>query len=444
MKRNTLIVAFLSVLLIFAVSCSKSSSSSSSTTSTSSTTASTPAAPSTGVKITLLNSKGEVQAGLEEIAKVYKNETGVDLEIIACGAGEVPYTKITTMYNSGNAPTMAMLDATDILALAETYAVDLSGERWVAENEGTVMRVNGTLYSFPFCIEGRGIIYNKEAIERYTGETFDPESIRSYDDFAALLQKIRNGGNQYPVFISMEDWSLGAHQLGYVYDTYDGTTAGSEIAIQMLEDGTDPNTMPRFNEFVQTFDLLMEYNYAHRDPLAADYDEGALLLADGTVCFWSNGNWAWPNLAEGGAETDQEFGFLPFFMGNDESDFANNSMQAGATKQVMIDKVQATAAQQQAAKDFLNWLVYNENGQRLLTEACAIIPSSTNNPFQPADPLGRSIVEHMADGRTYSSMFIAPSDHWSVMGAAMQKYLAGRSSKAELANELSAYWVKQK
>lgn len=440
MKRRVFLASLCVAMLVFAVSCSRSSSEGGGAESADL----GPAAPSTGVNITFLNSKGEVQTGLEQIARIYTNRTGVGVEIIACGAGEVPYTRITTMYNSGNAPTMAMLDATDIIALAETYAVDLSNERWVAENENMIMSVNGTLYSFPFCIEGRGIIYNKDAIENYTGETFDPASIRKLDDFAALLQKIRDGGNEYPVFVSMEDWSLGAHQLGYVYDTYDGTTAGSATAIQMLEDGTDPNTMPRFNQFVDTFDLLMEYNYAHADPLAADYDEGALLLADGEVCFWSNGSWAWPNIEEGGATTDQDIGFIPFFMGNDESDFANRCMQAGATKQVMIDKVQATAEQQQAAKDFLNWLVYDEEGQRGLTQTCAIIPSSSNNPFEPVDPLGRSITAHMASGNTYSSMFIAPSDHWAVMGAAMQKYLAGRSSKAELAQALSDYWRGQR
>ena len=41
-----------------------------------------------------------------------------------------------------------------------------------------------------------------------------------------------------PVVISKEDWSLGSHQLGYIYDTYDGTTAGSAEVISKLEDGS--------------------------------------------------------------------------------------------------------------------------------------------------------------------------------------------------------------
>ncbi len=248
---------------------------------------------------------------------------------------------------------------------------------------------------------------------------------------------------KYPVFLAKEDWSLGAHQLGFIYDTYDGTTAGSEKIINDLKGGLDPAKYPRYNEFIDTLDLLVKYNYAHADPLGADYDEGALYLATGDVAFWANGNWAWPNIKEGGASTSDAFGFIPFVLGNDTSDFANNQMQASPTKQVIIDK-DASAEAQQAAKDFLNWLVFDDAGQKALVETCALIPACTNNSYKPGDPLGQDIVAKMAAGKTFSSSFIAPSDHWSAMGAALQKYISGNSSKAEFTKELSSYWTSQK
>lgn len=397
-----------------------------------------------GTSITFLNSKGEVQEPLEEMAAEFEKETGIKTEIIACGAGEVPYTKITTLYNSGNAPTLAMLDTTDIVALAEEYALDLSGEKWTEECKDQLTKINDKVYCFPFCIEGRGLIYNKAAIEKAIGAAFDPSTINSYDALKALLEELRAGGMQYPVILSSEDWSLGAHQLGFIYDTYDGTTAGSSEIITQLKDGLDPLTYDRFNEFVDTINLLNEYNYNYKDPLGADYDQNAMTLADGEVAIWANGCWAWPNIAEGGASADDEYGFLPFVLGNDTADFANNGIQAAASKQVMIDNVQATPEQQAAAKEFLNWIVYNDNGQKMMVEDCAIIPACTNNAYSPLDPLGADIVAKMADGKVYSSSFIAPSDHWSVMGAAMQKYIAGQSTKDELASALSDYWTAQK
>lgn len=397
-----------------------------------------------GTKISFLNSKGEIQSGLEEMAAEFEAQTGISVDIMACGAGEVPYTKITSAYNSGTAPTMAMLDTTDIVALAEEYALDLSGEEWIQECESQVTKVNDTVYSFPFCVEGRGLIYNKAAIEETLGTEFDPATINSYDALAALLSDLRGAGMENPVVISKEDWSLGAHQLGFIYDAYDGTTEGSSEVMEQLKSGSlAPSDYNRFNQFVETMDLLLEYNINGKDPLGALYEQDPIFVADKEAAIWANGVWAWPNLADAGAEADDEYGFLPFILGNDTSDFANTGIQASPTKQVMIDKVQATENEQKAAKEFLNWIVYNEKGQQMLVETCAVIPACTNNAFEPVDPLGKDIKEKMDAGNVYSSCFIAPSDHWSVMGAAMQKYIAGQSSKEELAATLSDYWKAQ-
>lgn len=397
-----------------------------------------------GVQISFLNSKGEIQSGLEEMADAFEQETGIKVDIMACGAGEVPYTKITSAYNSGTAPTMAMLDTTDIIALAEEYAIDLSEEKWTAEAEAQLTKVNGKVYSFPFCVEGRGLVYNKKAIEDTLGGSFDPNSINSYDSLKKLLEDLRAGGMENPVVISKEDWSLGAHQLGYIYDTYDGTTAGSGQVMEQLKSGAlDPAEYARFNEFVDTLDLLLEYNINKKDPLGALYEQDPIFLADGEAAIWANGSWAWPNILDAGAESTDEYGFIPFVLGNDTSDFANTGIQASASKQVMLDKVQASEQEIAAARAFLDWIVYNENGQKMLVENCAVIPACVNNHFDPVDPLGMDIKERMAAGKTYSSSFIAPSDHWSVMGAAMQKYIQGSSSRVELAQSLKDYWTAQ-
>ena len=432
MKRSVKLLAIAMIALVALSSCAKKEE------------ANTAAASGKSkVSITLLNSKGEIQTGLEKIASQFEKDKGIHVEVIACGAGEVPYTKVTTMYNSGNAPTLAILDPTDIVGLAKEYALDLSGEKWVSETSALNLTVDGKIYSFPFCVEGRGIIYNKSAIEKTLGRSFDPASINSYSSFKALLAELRSKGMENPVFLAKEDWSLGAHQLGYIYDAYDGTTAGSEVIINDLKAGKNPLEIERFNQFVDTIDLILEYNFAKADPLGADYDQGALELACGEVAFWPNGCWAWPNLVEGGSSTDDEFGFISFVLGDDAGDFANTSIQASASKQIMIDRIQASAEQQEAAKEFLSYLVFDANGQRMFVEETALIPAAKNNPNQPLDPLGKDIAKRTAEGKLYTSCFIAPSDHWSVMGAAMQKYIAGKSSRNDLAASLSQYWKAQ-
>lgn len=397
-----------------------------------------------GTKITFLNSKGEVQTALEDMADAFAEETGILVEIQACGAGESPYTKVTSAYNSGTAPTMAMLDTTDILALAEEYAVDLSDEEWLAECEGQLTHINDKVYSFPFCVEGRGLIYNQRAIEDTLGEAFDPTTINSYDALKDLLERLRSAGMENPVVVSKEDWSLGAHQLGYIYDTYDGTTDGSADVINQMKEGTlKAADYERYQQFMDTLDLLLEYNINGADPLGALYDQDPIFLVDGDTAIWANGSWAWPNMAEAGAETEDSYGFFPFVMGNDTSDVANTGMQACATKQVMIDAEQSTEQEVAAAKEFLNWIVYSESGQRMLVEEAALVPACSNNSFQPVDPLGQDIQEKLNAGQVYTSSFIAPADHWSVLGAAMQKYIGRQSSRDELAQSIDSYWASQ-
>lgn len=397
-----------------------------------------------GTSITLLNSKAEIQVALEEMSAVFEEKSGVHVEVMPVTDGDSPYTKVVSLYNSGNPPALSILDTTDVIALAEEKAADLTAEPWTAEAEDYLTRVNGKVYSFPLCIEGRGLIYNKKVIEDALGETFDPESITTLDEFTELLDRLVEAGIEKPVSLAKEDWSLGAHHLQYVYETYDGTSEGAADVIDMIKNGKlDLESYDRMDQFLDMFDVLKEYNVAKGDPLGADYDEMAIDLADGKTAFWFNGNWAWPNLSEAGAENDDEYGFLPYFMNNDPEDFVNRQIQGSPSKQIMLDGQMASEKEQAAAKEFLNWIVYSEIGQQMLVKTCNVIPPFKNNPYEPADPLSRDIYEKVQAGEAFNSSAIVPNDHWSVLGAAMQKYLAGRSDREELIDTIQEYWDEQ-
>ncbi len=397
-----------------------------------------------GTNITLLNTKAEIQVALEKMGAEYEKKSGVHVEVMPVTDGDSPYTKMVSLYNSGNPPTLAILDTTDVIALAEEKAVDLSAEKWVSEAEGYTTDINGKIYSFPLCIEGRGIIYNKAVIDKALGTEFDPASVTTQDEFVALLDKLVEKGIERPVSMAKEDWSLGAHQLQYIYETYDGTSDGAQKVIGDIKSGKmDLATYSRMSEFLDTFDILKKYNVAQKDPLGADYDEMAIDLADGKTAFWFNGNWAWPNISEAGAKEDDEYGFLPYFLNNDKSDFANQMIQASPSKQVMLDGQVATEKEQAAGKEFLNWIVFSEIGQQMLVKTCNVIPPFKNNPFEPADPLSRDIYTKVHEQKAFNASAIVPNDHWAVLGAAMQKYLAGRSGRDEMISSVQGYWDEQ-
>lgn len=190
-----------------------------------------------GTSITLLNSKAEIQVALEKMSAEYESRSGVHVEVMPVTDGDSPYTKVVSLYNSGNPPTLSILDTTDVIALAEEKAADLTEEPWTAEAEGYLTEVNGKVYSFPLCIEGRGIIYNRTVIEETLGESFDPASITTLADFTGLLDRLVAAGMDRPLSLAKEDWSLGAHQLQYIYETYNGTSEGAQEVIEQIKTG---------------------------------------------------------------------------------------------------------------------------------------------------------------------------------------------------------------
>ncbi len=397
-----------------------------------------------GTSITLLNSKAEIQVALEKMAAAFEEKSGVHVEVMPVTDGDSPYTKVVSMYNSGNAPTLSILDTTDVIALAEEKAEDLTAEAWTEEAEGYLTEVDGKVYSFPLCIEGRGLIYNKAVIEEALGDEFDPDSITTQEEFVELLDRLVEGGVTKPVSLAKEDWSLGAHHLQYIYETMDGTSEGAQEVIASIKEGKlELKAYERLSDFLDMFDVLKKYNVAKGDPLGADYDEMAIDLVDGKTAIWFNGNWAWPNLEEAGAETEDEYGFLPYFMNNDSKDFANQKIQGSPSKQIMLDGQLATQEQKAAAKEFLNWIVFSEIGQQMLVKTCSIIPPFQNNPYEPNDPLSRDIYEKVHEDRAFNASAIVPNDHWAVLGSAMQKYLAERSDREELTEAIQDYWDEQ-
>ena len=73
-------------------------------------------------------------------------------------------------------------------------------------------------------------------------------------------------------------------------------------------------------------DLLLKYNINKDDPNGSLYDQDAMYVAEGDAAFWANGCWAWQDMKNAGADPDGKYGFIPFVLGNDTSDFANTSM----------------------------------------------------------------------------------------------------------------------
>ena len=148
--------------------------------------------------ITIFNSKMEIQDQMLQMAERYTEQTGVPVEVYY--SSDTVSAHLATKYASGNPYTLSMVDAKDVYSLAEEHAVDLSDQDWVKDTQYAIT-IDDKVYGFPVCIEARGIIYNKDAIEKTTGKKFNPEDYSTYTSFCKLIEELKRAEwNHPPVF----------------------------------------------------------------------------------------------------------------------------------------------------------------------------------------------------------------------------------------------------
>lgn len=381
--------------------------------------------------VTILNSKMEIQEQLEEMAQAYSESHDADLEVYY--SSDTIAAHLSTRYAANEPYTLAMVDAKDVYSLAAEHAVDLSSEDWVKDTTEAIS-VDGKVYGFPVCVEARGIIYNADAIKKITGKDFDPESVKTLDDFSALLDELKAGGMAAPTGIMKEDWSLAAHYLAEVYEQHDDPDA----FLQSLHDGS-ANIIKDdiFNSMMDTFDVLKANNYAAGNAISAEREVTEQKLAEGEIAFMFGGNWDWSVINQ--YDYSENMGIMPVPQ-NTSSD-ANTKLVGGGSKYFFIDSSDNTSeAQVQAAKDFLNWLVYDEEGQKFIVNDCALVPAYSNITLAVSDPLGSSVKAYADKGALIANYNYCPDDHYSKLGAAFQEYLGDKSDREGFAKAIDTYW----
>jgi len=397
---------------------------------------SAPAADNKGgeeVVLTIFNTKMEIQSQMEEMAEKYSEaHEGVKVEVYY--SNDTVAAHMATKYAANDPYVISMVDPKDVYSLAAEHALDLSGEKWV-EQTSQAIAIDGKVYGFPVCVEARGIIYNADAIKNVTGKDFDPTSIKTTDDFQALIDELIAGGMAAPCGIMKEDWSLGAHYLCQVYEQQadpDAYIAGiKDGSIKFIEDS-------KFNELMDTFDVLKANNYAKDAAISAEREVTEQKLAEGELAFMFGGNWDWSVI--NAYDYTENMGIMP--VPNNSGDGSSDKLVGGASKYFFIDSSEYTTdAERAAAKDFLNWLVFEAEGQEFLVTTCALVPAFTNITLPVADPLGASVKAYADTGAMVGNYNYMPDDHYAKCGASFQKYLAGEIDRAGFADELTAYWA---
>ena len=383
-----------------------------------------------GTKITFLNTKTEIQDYLEDMGAQFREATGIEIEFYT----NTDEDHITEKFAAGEPYNITMMDYPDVADYQE-YLYDLSNEDWIKDGgEKYGLTLDGKVYGFPFAIEAMGLIYNADAIEAITGEEFKPENYSNLEAFTGLLETLAEGGMETPVAVNCDDWSLASHVFGQAYCAReDGSEAASLAFVDSLKKGeADLTSDNDFNALMDLIDTFLTNNVNRDDPLSATYDTNDEDLKDGSVAFWPNGSWAVDV-----SELTDNVGIMPYPMDTEDS-VNSTSLVSGATKMLAVDQTYSTEKEIQASLAFLNWLVYSES---FLVDTCSLITAFSNNPNEPSAALSASVASYIKNEKSVYWYQAMPSDHNTVVGALMQKYISGAVDRAGLIKEVEAYWA---
>lgn len=374
------------------------------------------------------------------VADFNAQSTDAEAEIVTLTDGQSGYQMLTVMYNSNSAPNVFFLEPGDVKNLQDKLA-DVSDMDCIGyASEGTLDDVtyDGKVLGVPVKTQAYGIIYNKTAVADLLGADFDMNSIQSLADFTRVCDEL-GGRGVAPTVISPYNWSLGNHYFNMVYSGQDDPDA----FVASLKEGTaDLANNNVFNSYMDTFDLLMKYNYYKENPLEDVADEAVkqsqTLYTEESV-FWFQGSWESSVIRQ--LDTENEYGFIPVPLAS-ENENNYGKICSLVPGYFCVDTACSTEEQQAAAKEFIEFAVQSEYGQQYVIDD-GNIPAYSNNEKEITESLVQSAYEYVSDGATFSMYTKYPADHYEKVGNLMQQYLSGDIDRAGLASGIEEYWKGQ-
>ena len=338
-------------------------------------------APAKKGSVYWLNFKPESDSVLQEVAKAYKAETGVDVKVVTAASGTYNET-LTAEMDKSNPPTLFVVGNQGAVDSWGDFCLDLRGTAIEAELSTDAYNLydkNGKLCSIGYTYECFGIIVNKALLAK-AGYSID--QIKDFASLKAIAEDIhaRSKTLGFDAFTSSgmdgsSSWRFSGH-LANVALFYESRDAGGWTATPATISG---KYLPNFKNI---WDLYINNSaYAPNSLATGGYDAEAE-FGKGQAVFYQNGNWEFDALTGKYGMNPADLAMIPFYAGVPGEEKAG--LNCGTEGCWAIN---AEAAQEDidATMDFMVWMVTSETGTKLLAQTFGAIPykkaAPSNNVF---------------------------------------------------------------
>ncbi len=338
--------------------------------------------------ITILALKPEMDEAFQAYAKAYSEANDVTVEVTTCGGDACTYAEeMDKLVAQGKTPDIFVLEGKGGFDTYSAIALDLSGESWVSDTDYG-FEVDGKTYGFPMTVEGFGLTYNKDILDK---AGVDPATLTSYDGykeaFKVLNDKKDELGINAPVSMAVGSdmtWVSGLHQFNSYLSA--GLEPGDESVLNDVLAGKVDEE--RLDDYAMWTELL--YANADQNLLLQSgdaYADNVKLFTDGKTAFLHQGNWVDGDIVAAGMEN---VGIAPTGMGEENTVFVDAASFMLVNKDGNVD----------LAKKFLNDLHSTTEGEEFLYVDAALISPFPSTEVEATTPLAVSVSEYIKTGET--------------------------------------------
>lgn len=384
-----------------------------------------------GGSLTLMQNKPEIDSMLQDYGQVWSEQSGVDVTIKSVGgsSGTSLGQQLRADYTAGEMPDIFIIAGIEDYREWESLILDLSGEDWVDETS-VAFTVDGTVYGFPVAIEGWGMAYNENILK---AAGVNPDDLVNFDAYQEAFEKIDAMKDELGLdsVVSMAasadmGWVTAHHNFNSLLSN--GLPYGDTSVVEDLRAGNvDQERLAQYADWVE---LLFTY----ADPAVlttGNYDAQVGAFATEKAAFLHQGNWVDPNMDAAGATFPM--GFAPH--GSMEKD--TNGIFVSAPSFYVIN---AESDNIEAAKQFLNDMVFTDEGQEFMVEDAGMIPAYANVNLNPDGQLSQSVQEWNAAGNVYAWNQYQFSGEFrdQVLAPIYNQFATGRITKDEFIDQMTA------
>lgn len=416
--------------------------------------ASSSAAAQGDKSIYYLNFKPEIAPVYEEIAKAYKEETGITLNVVTAAANTYEQT-LKSEIAKKDAPTIFQINGPRGYASWKDYCADLKDtELYQHLTDKSLAITDGDgVYGIPYVVEGYGIIYNQAIMNAYFktagAKAASMDEINNFAKLKAVVEDMTAKKDELGikgVFSSTslkpgDDWRWQTHLANLpIYYEFKNNN------VDLTSDATKEIAFQYSKNYKNIFDLYLDNSVTPKNLLGTKQVTDSMAeFALGQSAMVQNGNWAWSQIAEvqGNTVKEEDIKFMPIYTGVEGEEA--QGLCTGTENFLAINK-QASEEQQKLANDFLYWLYSSKTGKDFVTNKLNFIaPFDTfADNEKPADPLAKEVLNWMEkDGVTSVAwnFTVFPSQTFkNDFGAVLLQYAQGTKTWEDVEKLVVSEW----